>query len=192
MMAPSKVTSKDAHLPVVPPTPVRVVADMLKEVAGLLMTEDLESDEDPLESDIEVGDEEGENPFVDKVQPPQWGLAPIPEDENEMEDDEGGTGEMGGEAHGVQCVRDEPTAAAQPAIRSQLHQAEESIRKAVKRLRESSLTMFVASNSILNPTSTLNSVTLEAALSIEPKTNNVHILLAALHESVDQLEYQKR
>jgi hypothetical protein len=64
MMAPSKVTSKDAHLPVVPPTPVRVVAAMLKEVTGLLMTEDLESDEDPLESDVEVGDEEDKNPFV--------------------------------------------------------------------------------------------------------------------------------
>jgi hypothetical protein len=52
--------------------------------------------------------------------------------------------------------------------------------------------MFVASNFIPNPTSTLNSVTLEAALSIELKTNNEHILLAALRESVDQLEYQKR
>ena len=101
MMAPSKVTSKDAHLPVVPPTPVCVVADMLMEVAGLLMTKDLESDEDPLESDVEVGDEEGENPFVNKVQLPQWGLAPIPKDENETEDDEGGTGEMGGKTHGV-------------------------------------------------------------------------------------------
>jgi hypothetical protein len=31
------------------------------------MTEDLESDKDTLESDIEVGDEEDENPCVDKV-----------------------------------------------------------------------------------------------------------------------------
>ena len=110
MMAPSKVTSKDAHLPVVPPTPVHVVADMLKEVAGLLVTEDLESDEDPLESDIEVGDEEDENPFVDKVQLPRWGLAPILEHENETEDDEGGTGAMGGETDGGRYVGDESTA----------------------------------------------------------------------------------
>ena len=52
--------------------------------------------------------------------------------------------------------------------------------------------MFVASNSILKPTSTLNSLTVESALSIKPKTNNERILLAALHESVDQLEYQKQ
>ena len=179
---------RSAHLPVVPPTPVRVVAAMLKEVAGLLMTEDLESDDDPLESDVEVGDEENKNPFVNPPQRVQR-LAPILEHENESEGDETNIREMEDKANGDQ---NNPPIADQPAIRNRLHQAEESIRKAVKRLGESSLTTFIASNSILHSTSTLHSVTLEAALSIEPKTNNERILLAALRESADQLEYQKR
>jgi hypothetical protein len=134
------------------------------------MTEDLESDEDPLESDVEVGDEEDKNPFVNLPRRAQE-LAPIPEHENEREGDETGTREMEDKANGGQYVGNDPPIADQPAIQNRLHRAEESIRKAVKRLGESSLTTFVASHSILNPTSTLNSVTLEAALSIEPKTN---------------------
>ena len=80
---------------------------------------------------------------------------------------------------------------------SQLHQAKESIKMIVNhRLRESSLTTFVPShsNSILNPTSTPNSVTLEVAhsLSIKPKINDRCMLLAALHELADQSDYQNQ
>ena len=60
-----------------------------------------------------------------------------------------------------------------------------------KRLEESLLTMYVAFHSIFNPASTPISVTLEATLSIQPKTDNKQILLAVLCELTDQLEHQK-
>ena len=46
MMAPSKTTSMEGHLPIVPPTPVRVVSNLLSDLLGILIQEDLESDED--------------------------------------------------------------------------------------------------------------------------------------------------
>lgn len=51
--------------------------------------------------------------------------------------------------------------------------------------------MYVAFHSIFNPASTPISVTLEATLSIQPKTDNKQILLAVLCELTDQLEHQK-
>jgi hypothetical protein len=69
--------------------------------------------------------------------------------------------------------------------------ADESIEKAVKQLGELLLTTYVASHSVSNPIPTPISVTLETTLSIQPKTNNELILLVALHESTDPLEYQK-
>jgi hypothetical protein len=195
MTAPSKVTSKESHLSVVPPTPVRVVADMLKGVTDILVNDDLESDAEVLESDVEIGDEDDQNPFLNGMQPPPMQLATILEDVDE-EEGEGDHDSIDREEVGDEAAESRRAKArsADPALatRTQLDKAEECIRKAVKRLGESLLTTYVASHSISNPVSTPISVTLEAALSIQPKTDNERILLAALHESTDQSEYQKR
>ena len=67
IMAPSKVTSKESHLPIVLSTPVHIVANMLKKVMGILINDDLESDVEVLESDVEIGDE-NDDLFLDGMQ----------------------------------------------------------------------------------------------------------------------------
>ena len=189
MTVPSKVTSKDSHLPIVPPTPVHVVADMLKEVTGILMNDDLESDDEPLESDVEIGDE---NPFFDGLQRPPTRLAPISEgaDEGEGEGDYD-SDEIEDKTMEIRLA-EAGSADSATATQTCLKMADECISKAVKRLGESVLKTYVASQSVSNPILNPISITLEAMLSIQPKTDNEQILLVALHESMDQLEYQMR
>lgn len=163
--APSKVMSKDSHLPIVPPTPVCVVADMLKEVTSILMN-DLESDDEPVESDVEIGDESDENPFFDGLQQPPTRLTPILEGADE------GEGEGDYDSDGIEDktteIRLAKAGSADSATATQtcLIMADECIRKAVKRLGESVLKTYVASQSVSNPILNPISITLEAALSI--------------------------
>ena len=71
MMALSKTTSWESHLPVQPPTPVRIVAKMLKDISSILLGDDLEpldSDNNPSSSDVEVDTflpDAKINPFID-------------------------------------------------------------------------------------------------------------------------------
>lgn len=128
MMAPSKVTSKDSHLPVIPLTPVHVMAKMLKEVTGILMNDDLASDGEALESDVEIEDEDDQNPFMDEMKQPPMQLALI------LEDDDEGEGKGDHVSINPEEVEDESAAEAESvlAMQSQLNMAEECIRKAVK------------------------------------------------------------
>lgn len=62
MMAPSKPTAMASSLPIIPTTPVRVVAGMLMELTGFLIEDDLEDDGNESGEDDCAGMEEP-NPF---------------------------------------------------------------------------------------------------------------------------------
>ena len=64
MLAPAKETSSESGLPLIPSTPVRAVAQILRNAIKLEIQEDLLEDDHDSDSDISVGGGE-DNPFLD-------------------------------------------------------------------------------------------------------------------------------
>ena len=184
MMALSKPTAMASSLPIVPATPVRVVAGMLTELAGLLIEDDLEDDGNESGEDDWAG-MEGPNPFgggerirADEDAGGEWEeWGGIRADESDVDHIEG--------TKGVASM-DAPAA-----------NAEECIRMAVKKLRDSTLKHLIGSfptHALHSTCSTLppSSMVIPAALVIESKTEAEVLLLAALRESFNENEHYRR
>ena len=200
MMAPSKTTSMEGHLPIVPPTPVRVVSNLLSDLLGILIQEDLESDGDAgLESEDEDEEWEDDNRSHHlRVGNPITMETITEENGDGISDDE--------EWEGITKAMDELEIASAKetphsevdAQHERLKKAKDCIMEAVKRLQGPLLTRLVSSHSqpgpskSLPPLSSNPSMAIQSGLSVEPKTNNELILLTALRESRAEVEFFQR
>jgi hypothetical protein len=198
MMAPAKVTSKDSHLPVIPPTPVQVLADMLDNVSQLLVKDDLDSDDSDNAEFIE--EDNMANPFLDAPAIDGAVLEPIAE----VESKEVAEGAVDGVVEGV--VETERERTVEPAgsseegkgegegtearsTKARLNKAEECIQNAVKQLTESSLMTLVQTSSLSN-TALSQPLILDTALASRPRTKTEKILYQALLDTQELLKAQ--
>lgn len=120
MMAPSKETSCEGYLPIVPPTPIRIVAKLLRDFAQLELKDDLDSGPNS-DSDVSVG---GEDDRVLRRKRTTLRRAGSSDAESDVSSDHESDGEKEALPHG------DPTAA---------------IKEAVQRLAESSLESLIGS-----------------------------------------------
>ena len=189
MMAPSKETSCKSYIPVAPPTPIHVLANLMHKVAiSNPIAKGVEGAEDAHD-----GDSVGED-FGSKI-----ATLYLEEGEEFSDEDEGrdgdGDGDKGGEIRGDKETEgnsedaDDKSRSNSPDIDAII------IKEAILKLRESDLG-FLVGGSNTYPLRSTASVILPLptydAMTIQPKTANERLLLAALRESEAQATYYRQ
>ncbi|KAF5389967.1 hypothetical protein D9757_013844 [Collybiopsis confluens] len=172
MMAPAKVTSIDSALPVIPATPVRVMAKMIWEIITV---------KDDLDSDSGEDDEWENEPESPSHQRSSQALPSIPEHPSEPS-----TSRTRDHSHTHPTTRPDP-----------LLKVNEIIREAMEQLKALPLHSLVGKSPmplVLNSASTIPKTSMSRSnfLSITPETNNEVQLLAALREAEAEIEYYRQ
>lgn len=163
MLAPSKETSCEAHLPVAPSTPVRIIAKMLRKLAISTVQEVQEEgsdDEDGTEDDGAVVVEDDDGGVVEKEG----------SDESDTED-ENEKGQKGNRAWGS----DDAT----------------TIRNTISKLADGSLAPLVSTDPMTsssrlehNTMAPIPPAHFDEALNVKPRTSNERLLLSVLREAL--------
>jgi hypothetical protein len=192
MMAPSKETSCESHLPVAPPTPIRVLANLMRKVAiSNPIAEEVEMAEDASD-----GDSMGED-FSSKI-----AALDLEQGDEYSDDEEGREGDVESEGgHGGEIQKDNEAGgnieedAYEESRRNSLDIDAIAIKEAILKLRESDLGFLVGGSNTNPPRSTASTILplpIYDAMTIVPKTANERLLLAALRESEAQATHYRQ
>ncbi|KAF8906161.1 hypothetical protein CPB85DRAFT_1314271 [Mucidula mucida] len=165
MKAPSKDTSLEASLPVVPPTPVRAVAKLLTH--ALSIKQDLFNNDDDDTTGLPDSENPDDDPFVDWLETVHEEVEPV---DDSIRDGEGASGEVDQSE-----AADGPCAPASSSRDGTLGM-EAAIKEAVEMLQKSSLSLCMKSSSAplelkVNAHIPMSSTDADA-LAIMPKTAN--------------------
>lgn len=165
MMAPSKETSCEGHLPLMPATPVRLVATVLR---NIWIKDDLKDVE---EEEGESSDDSGEEDIGS-------GSNGDGDERTSVNNDEGNLSGEGIDGVGVELSAPDPA---------------DAIKHAIQQLSDMSL-LELSSTGTRSTHETVSTppAMITDALHIEPKTKNEMALLAALRESESRLKHLEK